>query len=128
MKILIFENEIQGIKESFDDVNHLDFNGELVFEYYEKSQTFTRFDSLNEYHMAFIDIDLSTNSEKDGYAIINDFINNYDYKTIVVMTGHEVKDKLKIKGWGYLKVLEKPIFLDELKSLIDIYFEESTTS
>lgn len=121
MKILIFENEIQGIKESFDDVNQLDFDGILEFEYYERSQTFTNFDRLNEYTMAFIDIDLSTNSIEDGYSIINNLINDYNYKNIVVMTGHNVKEKLKSKGLEYLKILEKPIFLEELKSLIDIY-------
>jgi DNA-binding NtrC family response regulator len=122
MKILIFENEIQGIKESFDDVNFLDFNGRLEFDYYEKSQTFTKFDTLSEYDMAFIDIDLSTKSEKDGYAIIRDLIDNYDYRKIVVMTGHEVKEKLKCMGWDFLDILEKPIFLDELKSKINTFF------
>ncbi|MFD2727471.1 hypothetical protein [Hyunsoonleella rubra] len=121
MKILIFENEVQGVKGSFDDVNFLDFNEELSFEYYEKSQTFTKFESLNDYAVAFVDIDLSTNSEKDGYAIIDDFINNYNYKRIVVMTGHDVKEKLKLKKIDFLKILGKPIFLDELELLIRSY-------
>lgn len=121
MKILVFENEVQGIKESFDDVNFLDFDDVLEIEYFEKSQTFINYEGLHDYHMAFIDIDLSTNSEKDGYAIINDFIKNRKYKKIVVMTGHQVKDKLKEQQLDYLKVLDKPIFLDELKSVIESF-------
>lgn len=122
MKILVFENEIPAVSDAFNDVNILDFNGELNVEYKDKSQSFRDFRLVSNYDLIFVDIDLSSNSEKDGYGIIEDLKKN-NFNKIIVLTGNIVKDELEKKGWGDIRILSKPIFLDELtlaiKSFID---------
>ncbi len=120
MKILVFENEIPAVSEAFNDVNKLDFNDQLQVTYIDKSQNFKEFRKLNQYDLIFVDIDLSSNSEKDGYGIIED-LKSHNYDRIIVLTGNIVRDELKEKGWGDIKILSKPIFLNELTDLIKIY-------
>lgn len=117
MKILVFENEIPAVSEAFNDVNILDFNNSLEVKYISKSQDFTDFKLANDYDLIFVDIDLSLNSIKDGYGIIEDLIRN-NFNNIVVLTGNLVKSELEKKGWNEIKILSKPIFLDELTDII----------
>ncbi|HLP64258.1 hypothetical protein [Flavobacterium sp.] len=117
MKILIFENEISGIKDAFNDVNMLDFNNKLDIKYVEKSQNFTDFKNVSQYNVVFVDIELSSNSDKDGYGVIDDLLKN-NYKKIIVLTGNMVKENLKNKGLDFIDILTKPILLDRLKDLI----------
>ncbi|GAA3557655.1 hypothetical protein [Snuella lapsa] len=124
MKILIFENQVQDNLDVFNDVNFLDFDNRLRFEWITKSQDFNNYDALDNFDVVFVDIDLSTKSEKDGYGVIEEFLNDYDYDRLVVMTGHNVKDELASRGWENLKVLNKPIILDELKSIIESFEPE----
>lgn len=120
MKILVFENEIPAVSEAFNDVNVLDFNNELEVTYIDKSQNFRDFRQANQYDLIFVDIDLSSNSEKDGYGIIEDLKRN-SYDKIVILTGNIVRDELKERGWETIQTLSKPIFLDELVDLIAQY-------
>lgn len=117
MKILIFENEISGVKDAFNDVNMLDFNNSLDIKYVEKSQHFTDFKSINQFDLVFVDIDLSSNSDKDGYGVIEDLLRN-NYLNIIVLTGNMVKENLKTKNLDHIDILTKPILLDSLKDLI----------
>lgn len=117
MKILIFENEIRAHKKSFDDVNFLDFDNSLEINWLDKYQQISSTE-YSLYDLIFIDIDLSTRSEKDGYSIIKELKQVHNFHKIVVMTGHDVEDELKQKGWTGIPILEKPIFLDDLKQVI----------
>lgn len=120
MKILVFENEIPAISEAFKDVNFLDFNNILDVSYIAKSQDFRDIRQIHNYDLVFVDIDLSSNSEKDGYEIIRDLLYQ-NYSKIVILTGHNVKNELKNRGWEFLDVISKPIILDDLKKMIDKY-------
>ncbi|MEO8515651.1 MAG: hypothetical protein ABI426_02855 [Flavobacterium sp.] len=119
-KILVFENEIPAVSEAFNDVNVLDFNNELEIEYKDKSQNFRDFRLVNQYDLIFVDIDLSSHSEKDGYGIIED-LKRHNFNNIVVLTGNMVKDELAKRGWNEIKILSKPIFLDELTNVINSF-------
>lgn len=118
MKILVFENEIPAVSEAFEDLNNLDFGNSLEVTYVDKSQNFRDFRSVGQFDIVFVDIDLSSNSEKDGYGIIKDLKDN-DFNNIVVLTGNDVKDELQRKGWESISIVSKPIFLDELKATIE---------
>lgn len=120
MKILVFENEIPKVKDAFNDVNELDFNKSLKVEYIDKSQNFGDYKKTSEYDVIFVDIDLSTTSFKDGYGVIEDIL-KFGNKNIVVLTGNMVEDELKKRGLSDLKILSKPIFLDELKDVIQTF-------
>lgn len=122
MKILVFENEIPAVSDAFNDVNVLDFNGRLDIEYKDKSQSFRDFRLVANYDLIFVDIDLSSNSEKDGYGIIEDLKKN-NFNKIIVLTGNIVKDELEKKGWGDIRILSKPIFLDELTLAIQSFLD-----
>lgn len=118
MKILVFENEIPKVKDAFSDVNELDFNKELNIVYVDKSQNFGDYKNSQNYDLIFVDIDLSTTSEKDGYGVIEE-IKKFGNNNIVVLTGNMVEDELKKRGLNNIKILSKPIFLDELKEVIE---------
>lgn len=118
MKVLVFENEIPSIKDAFADVNELDFNNELNIRFVDKSQNFGDYKDTVNYDLIFVDIDLSSTSEKDGYGVIKD-IKKFGNNNIVVLTGNLVEDEMKKKGWSDIDILSKPIFLDELKSTIE---------
>lgn len=120
MKILVFENEIPKVKDAFSDVNELDFNKELKIKYVDKSQNFGDYKDSVNYDLIFVDIDLSPTSEKDGYGVIEE-IKKFGNNNIVILTGNMVEDELKRRGWTDIKILSKPIFLDELKDIIEIF-------
>lgn len=118
MKILVFENEIPAVQEAFNDVNILDFNNSLIVEYIDKSQNFSDIKLAKNFDLIFVDIDLSLSSVKDGYGIIED-LKKIDYNNIIVLTGNMVKEELESRGWNDIKILSKPIFLDELTNVIN---------
>ncbi|MFC4740102.1 hypothetical protein ACFO3U_08850 [Flavobacterium ponti] len=120
MRILVFENEIPKVKDAFSDVNELDFNKELKINYIDKSQNFGDYKDSVNYDLIFVDIDLSPTSEKDGYGVIEEII-KFGNRNIVVLTGNMVEKELKKRGLDNIKILSKPIFLDELKSTIEAF-------
>lgn len=120
MKILVFENEIPKIKDAFSDVNELDFNGDLSVKYIDKSQNFGDYKDTKLYDLIFVDIDLSHTSEKDGYGVIEDIL-KFGNNNIVVLTGNMVEEEMKKRGLSEIKILSKPIFLDDLKNIINSF-------
>lgn len=118
MKILIFENEIQEVVDAFKDVNFVDFNNELVFKWIVRSQDFKDSD-LKGVDLIFVDIDLSLRSDKDGYGVIENLINNKNFDKLVIMTGHEVKNRPVNLAGDPIKLIHKPIILEELREVID---------
>lgn len=120
MNILVFENEIPKVKDAFSDVNELDFNNELIIKYIDKSQNFRDYKEIISYHLIFVDIDLSHTSEKDGYGVIEDIL-KFGNNNIVVLTGNMVEEELKKRGLSNIKILSKPIFLDDLKNIIESF-------
>lgn len=118
MKILVFENEIPKVKDAFSDVNELDFNKSLIIEYVDKSQNFGDYKNSRDYDLIFVDIDLSPTSIKDGYGVIEDIM-RFGNNNIVVLTGNMVKEELTKRNLNNIDILSKPIFLDELKDVIE---------
>lgn len=76
-KILIFENQVYMIENTFKTINLLNFNEELEIKYLQTYQEMENIRILEEYDLIIIDIDLSVNSKKDGIGIIKE-INFYD--------------------------------------------------
>lgn len=119
MKIIIFENEINTVKKAFNRVNQIYFNSEIKYIWKTKSQEFNPTIDLENTDLIFMDLDLSVNSDKDGYNLIEELINLHNFKSIVIITGHDyVQEELKKRNLLTIKVIEKPIFLDDLKKVI----------
>ena len=128
-KILIFEDEWNTIKGSFELANIYAFESKLIFINKSKSQDIT-YNSWRElYDAVFVDITLAKNTKWDGFNIIKVIhdTNLFPLDKIVILTGNsKVKEKLNEMGinTNLVKILYKPINFEilaqELKRVITI--------
>lgn len=120
-KVLIFENQIFDIENTFKFINLIKFDNKLDFTYYTTSQELKSFDELNNYDLIIIDIDLSRKSEKDGFGIIKS-IEEYDDKILnksFILTGStKIEEKLKEYKLKQIPVLTKPVETEKLHVLM----------
>lgn len=122
-RILIFEDEWNTIKGSFELANIYAFDEELKFTQKAKSQDVS-FDNLRtNYDAIFVDITLAKNTQLDGYHIIKKISdeNLFDLSKMVVLTGNnKVEEKLKDIGLKpeKLRIVYKPIDFEELSSVL----------
>ena len=116
-KILIFENQVYMIENTFKTINLLNFNEELEIKYLQTYQEMENIRILEEYDLIIIDIDLSVNSKKDGIGIIKE-INSYDsniLEKVFVLTGStKVRQKLDSLDFRNIPVVKKPTDIDEI--------------
>ncbi|MBF9255732.1 response regulator [Pontibacter sp. 172403-2] len=121
MRIAIFENEYDAaVRTPFQAVNIIYFNNSLSVENFPSSQAFGKFYKINQYDKVFIDIDLSKNSEMDGFDVAREILKlGYPETRIIILTGHlGIQAKIVEKGLPKLKVVTKPIFLDDLRAAL----------
>jgi len=123
MKILIFENEFNAIRTSFDGFNLLYFNNELVFKDVPSSQAFPDLTRISEYNVVIIDIDLSIKSKLDGFQLLQEISKlNIKNLKIIILTGHiSISDRLVELGFPELPIINKPINLTTIKKAFDYY-------
>lgn len=128
-KILIFEDEWNTIKGSFELANIYAFENKLSFVNKTKSQDIA-YNSWRElYDAVFVDITLAKNTKWDGFNIIK-VIHDTDLfplNKIVVLTGNsKVEEKLNEMGinTNLVKILYKPINFEilaqELKRVLTL--------
>ena len=126
MKIAIFENEFDQIEYSFKLVNRLYYNDELKFEIFTKSQEFKNIENIINYDLIFIDLDLSVNSDLDGYSLIRKFIALNKKLPIVILTGAAmVEESLKKKSLPPFEILLKPLDYKKLFKIFQYYIKPS---
>lgn len=121
-KIAIFENEYTAIENAFRYVNSRYFDGQFSLENYPSSQSFRDLVKVADYDFIFVDIDLSSRSEMDGFSLLKEFESNkVNENKIIVLTGlnyDEVKSKLvsyKLKDYP---IITKPISFEDLKKIL----------
>ncbi|GAA4429251.1 hypothetical protein GCM10023188_14390 [Pontibacter saemangeumensis] len=122
MKIAVFENEYDAaVKTPFQAVSIIYFSNTLQIENFPSSQSFGDLSRIISYDRVFIDIDLSRNSEKDGFDVAKEILKlGYPVSQIIILTGHlGINSKIIEKDLPNLKVVTKPIFLDDLKKAIE---------
>lgn len=128
-KILIFEDEWNTIKGSFELANIYAFESKLSFVNKTKSQDIA-YNSWRElYDAVFVDITLAKNTKWDGFNIIK-VIHDTDLfplNKVVVLTGNsKVEEKLNEMGINtdLVKILYKPvnfeILAQELKRVLTL--------
>jgi DNA-binding LytR/AlgR family response regulator len=122
MKIAIFENEFESVKGAFDTANLLYFNEGLVITYFPSSQSASNVE-MKEFDVIFIDIDLSSKSELDGFSLINKFIetNKALIGRIVILTGNnKIQEALKARSIDYklIQIIIKPTNYEEINDSI----------
>lgn len=125
MNIAIFENEYESVKVSFEAANLIYFDNKIEFTVYPSSQS-ADLSKINDYDVVFIDIDLSSKSDLDGYSLIEKISNTYPdvEKRMVVLTGNnKIVESLNLRGL-YIKDLQiiiKPTDYEEVsKSIIEV--------
>lgn len=123
-KILIFEDEWNTIKGSFELANIYAFDKSLKFTVVSKSQDVS-FSSWNSrYDAVFIDITLAKNTILDGFNIITEIVERdlFPLDKIIVLSGNsKVKEKLIEMGIDTkaIKVLYKPIDFEMLAKVLE---------
>lgn len=133
IKILVFEDEWQTIRGSFDLANQFAFEGKLQFFTKSRSQDIEFNSWENSYDAVFVDITLAKNSILDGFSIIKEIIDKelIDLSKVVVLTGNsKVVEKLKEMGVNTknVNILYKPIAFNILATQLKNILKKSSQS
>jgi DNA-binding response OmpR family regulator len=126
MKVAVFENEHLLINSIFETVNFAFFNSTLEFKYVPSSQSLP-FESLSQYHLIIVDIDLSQKSDLDGYGLIAKIHTLENPPPILILTGHSnIEETLKKRGLPSYPILTKPIGIEDTKEALKKFFPENS--
>jgi CheY-like chemotaxis protein len=122
MKILVFENEYNSVKGSFEAANLLEFNSTLEIDVVVSSQN-ADWNNLSNYSAIFVDIDLSSNSDMDGYSLIQKIQKGFStiVNKIIILTGnYRIKEMLKERGISIdsVQIVNKPTNFLEIAEAI----------
>lgn len=122
MKIVVFENEYNSVRGAFDAANLINFDRRLEITQYPSSQN-ANLHKINEFDVIFIDIDLSSKSELDGYSLIKKLkeIHSRIAQKIVILTGNnKIKQSLDLKhlNSNEFKLIIKPTDFVEITKVI----------
>lgn len=122
-KILVFEDDWNTIKGSFELANTFAFDDQLEIRQVAKSQDIPFVGWRDEYSAVFVDITLAKRTQMDGFSIVKKIQDQdiFDLSKVVVLTGNgSVKEKLDILGvdTNSVKVIYKPVSFDELADVL----------
>lgn len=129
-KILVFEDEWNTIKGSFELANIYAFDNKLKFTVKSRSQD-EPFESWREkYSIVFVDITLAKNTQWDGFNIVKEISDGdlFDLNKVVILTGNsKISEKLKDLGINNDKItiLYKPIAFNALADQIKKILKKS---
>lgn len=121
MKIAIFENEYESVKGAFEAANLINFNNQLDIKVFPSSQK-ANLNKIDEFIVIFVDIDLSSKSELDGFSLIQQ-IQSIDVnllQRVVILTGNnKIQEALKNRNIDYkIKTIIKPTNYEEISQNI----------
>lgn len=99
MKIAVFENEYESVKIAFEVANEVNFDSNLKIDVFAKTQL-CDLDKIDQYSVIFIDIDLATTSNMDGYSLLNYWKDNSSVlRRVIILTGNnKIKESLEAKN------------------------------
>jgi DNA-binding LytR/AlgR family response regulator len=122
MKIAVFENEYQSVSGAFSAASLLNFDNTLNIEVFPSSQSAT-LTEIVRYDVIFIDIDLSSKSDLDGYSLIQQLQNLDDNinKKIVILTGNnKIIESLNLRKINSINIsiIIKPTDYEEITKVI----------
>ncbi len=122
MNIAIFENEYQSVSGAFSAANLLNFENALNIQVFPSSQSATLTEIVC-FEVIFIDIDLSSKSDLDGYSLIQQLqkLDDNINKKIVILTGNnKIIESLNLRKINstYISIIIKPTDYDEISKVI----------
>ncbi len=128
-KIAIFENEYTSVKGAFDTANLIKFDNSLELIIFPSSQV-ADLNKISEYAAIFIDIDLSSKSELDGFGLIEKIvkIKKEIVKKIIILTGNNKIKEILIKRNLYsppIEIIIKPTDYREISKYLRKVFDKT---
>lgn len=118
MKVAIFENEFEEMRPAFNGFNLIYYSKSLEYSTFASSQAFGDLKKLSEFDFVLIDIDLSPNSQLDGFQLISQILDDKDLKKIkpIILTGQPpIKEKLKSKNLPEFPIISKPLVYTQIQ-------------
>lgn len=122
MKIVVFENEYQSVSGAFNASNFLTFENSLNIQNFPSSQS-AKLSEIVKYDVIFIDIDLSSKSDLDGYSLIEHLqkLDKKINKKIVILTGNnKIIESLNLRKIDStdVSIIIKPTDYEEITKVI----------
>jgi CheY-like chemotaxis protein len=117
MKVAIFENEFNEMKPAFDGFNLLYFNKSLDYEVFQSSQSFGDLKYLSSYDYLLMDIDLSVQSQMDGFQLMTEILKDQTIVNLkpIILTGQPlIKEKLRSKKLPEFPIINKPLVYTQI--------------
>lgn len=119
MKIAIFENQWHQVKTQFEVANKVYFKDELKYTQYNSSQELTPFEDLYNFDLVIIDISLSSNSDLDGFDLIQKILEKEIHPKLLLLTGNSnILENLSNRKLPKIPVLMKPVDVLDIKNKI----------
>jgi len=123
MKIGVFENEFDSVIGSFETANLLNYDNTLEIEWFPSSQKADD-SKIKELDVIFVDIDLSSKSELDGYSLVKKIylMDPKLIKKIIILTGNnKIEESLFQRGIepSSVSIIIKPSNYEEITKYIN---------
>ena len=120
MRLAIFENEQSQVEGAFNFLNRRYYGGNLEISYFSNSQSGKPYEDLEKFDIIFVDIELSTTSELDGFKLLAKLNEVGLSNRLVVLTGFsKVEQNLKEYNLPNYEVVQKPFSFLRLKEVIN---------
>lgn len=122
MEIAIFENEFDTLEVAFKYLNKKFYDKKLKFINFPRSQSIEEFSDIENYSLVIIDIDLSAQSELDGFGLIRKIESEIkNIPKILILTGQELDENYVEENNLSRKypILEKPVNYKKIKLEFD---------
>jgi CheY-like chemotaxis protein len=122
MKIAVFENEYQSVSGAFNTANLMTFGNAMEIEVFPSSQS-ASLGKIISYDVIFIDIDLSSKSDLDGYSLIQQLQqldNNINTKIVILTGNNKIKESLTTRKIDSIdiSIIVKPTDYEEITNII----------
>ena len=122
MNIAVFENEYQSVSGAFNAASLLNFNNALNIQVFPSSQSAT-LTEITGYDVIFIDIDLSSKSDLDGYSLIQQLQkldDKINYKIVILTGNNKIIESLNLRKINStnISIIIKPTDYEEITKVI----------
>lgn len=122
MNIAVFENEYQSVNGAFNAASLLNFNNALKIQVFPSSQSAT-LTEITGYDVIFIDIDLSSKSDLDGYSLIQQLQkldDKINYKIVILTGNNKIIESLNLRKINStnISIIIKPTDYEEITKVI----------
>ncbi len=127
MKIAIFENETSMVEGAFDALNLAFFGNRIMYKYFINSQDAKPYESLKEFDLIFIDIQLTAKSELDGFNLIATLLPIVGEKKMAIITGFSKNEGILAElGLPNIPIIIKPVDFKKIQFFLESYFPHLT--